>query len=309
MQTSFLDTPPSSPSSGIPTPAQSCESGPQMDGSPACQCTREMCGCSTHPNTRDEWIASQQASLARILASPEMALASMASEAACIVKSCESLTWYDPSSCSWKTRQQSLVTDWEPYSETWPRAGTMVGGQSWPLLTWVRPISASDGGACSGETRMVGSRLCVLPTPIKSEISTDSEHLEGRLEKHGRVSVTLACYVMLPTPTKTTAKQGANSMAGGSSKGRPLLHKAALTWPTPCAGDYRTGYSAEGLAKQLEKRSKPLRDMAATGGQLNPPWVAWLMGWPLGHTKLRAWVTAKSRSVRRRRGKSSEAHK
>jgi hypothetical protein len=26
--------------------------------------------------------------------------------------------------------------------------------------------------------------------------------------------------------------------------------------------------------------------MASDGGQLNPEWVEWLMGWPIGHTAL-----------------------
>ena len=295
LQTSFLDTPQSSPSSGTPTPAPSCESGQQMDGFQACACTKETCGCSTHPNTPAEWIASMRGSLARILASPEMALASMASEAACIVKSCASLTWYDRDSCFWKTHQQLLSTDWEPYLETWPRAGTMVGGQSWPLLTWVRPISASDGGACSGETRMVGSRVAALPTPTKHEFSTDIDHLEGRLKKHGRVSVTLACWVMLPTPRASDgAKGGPNQLQGG----KPPLANIAAHWATPteCGNYNRKGASptsGDGLATQA-------------GGALNPTWVAWLMGWPLEHTKLQPLAMAKFLSARRRRGASSQ---
>lgn len=33
-----------------------------------------------------------------------------------------------------------------------------------------------------------------------------------------------------------------------------------------------------------------------TTGQLSPDWVEWLMGWPIGHTELKHWVTGKSRS-------------
>jgi hypothetical protein len=33
--------------------------------------------------------------------------------------------------------------------------------------------------------------------------------------------------------------------------------------------------------------------MASDGGQLNPEWVEWLMGWPIGHTALEPLATAK----------------
>ncbi len=143
----------------------------------------------------------------------------------------------------------------------------------------------------------------------------------------------------LPTVTATTAKQGFRSMAGGSSQGIPLLAMAALTWPTPTvwvqgetveswfarkAKNKAKGYNGNGqgtpyrgaaLAKQQAKRSKPLRDAisAPAGGKLNPLWVEWLMGWPLGHTEIgpdesAALATAKSRSRRQSRGACSEDH-
>lgn len=342
-QTSFLAMSPSVPSNGTPTPAPSSESDPLTDGSPGCTCTKETCGCSIHPPTRAEWIASMQGSLARILASPEMARVSMASEAASIVKSCASLTWFDRDSSSWKTRQQSLATDWEPYLETWPRAGTMVGGQSWPLLTWVRPISANDGGACSG-----------APTPTVC----------GNYNRKGASATSgdgLATWVgkMLPTPRASDgAKGGPNQLQGG----KPALANIAAKWPTPKASTNRVSkdsltknghWSAPGLEQMAElsvgilprevvtldeisspaarrtwatplasdwkshspakqaTNSRPLREQigASDGGALNPPWVAWLMGWPLGHTKLPPLAMDKFLYARRRRGKYLEGSK
>ena len=32
---------------------------------------------------------------------------------------------------------------------------------------------------------------------------------------------------------------------------------------------------------------------AGNGGQLNPPWVEWLMGWPIGSTDLKPLETDK----------------
>ena len=42
-------------------------------------------------------------------------------------------------------------------------------------------------------------------------------------------------------------------------------------------------------------------------GQLNPTFVEWLMGWPLGWTALKPSATAKSPSKRRSPGASSGA--
>jgi hypothetical protein len=90
---------------------------------------------------------------------------------------------------------------------------------------------------------------------------------------------------MWRTPNARDGEKGWNSHDSNGS-----LHLSAQVhqYPTPSATDYRTGYredSEAGIA-QREKRSKPLRDAAAPGTQLNPDWVEWLMGWPIGWTSL-----------------------
>lgn len=47
-----------------------------------------------------------------------------------------------------------------------------------------------------------------------------------------------------------------------------------------------SGYDAanNGGASQLQRNTPPLN--AVAGGALNPPWVEWLMGWPIGWTDL-----------------------
>ena len=52
-------------------------------------------------------------------------------------------------------------------------------------------------------------------------------------------------------------------------------------WPTPTAQDAKNN----GAASQMVRNTKPLN--AAVGGALNPMWVEWLMGWPLGWTDLK----------------------
>lgn len=62
------------------------------------------------------------------------------------------------------------------------------------------------------------------------------------------------------------------------------------TVPTPKSRDWRTGDRPDSRrmrAKRTGKRHSPdLNDVIAPGGHLNPIWVEWLMGYPLGWTDL-----------------------
>jgi hypothetical protein len=63
------------------------------------------------------------------------------------------------------------------------------------------------------------------------------------------------------------------------------LESAVKMLPTPTADD--TGHRTKPYAQV----GTPLSMEA--GGSLNPTWVEWLMGWPLGWTDLKALETAK----------------
>jgi hypothetical protein len=62
---------------------------------------------------------------------------------------------------------------------------------------------------------------------------------------------------------------------------------------TPTARDWRSGKASQAT---MDKNSRPLIEQI--GGSLNPTWVEWLMGWPLGWTdcavsamdKFRQWL-------------------
>jgi len=76
----------------------------------------------------------------------------------------------------------------------------------------------------------------------------------------------------------------------GKKRQVDLQHAARMVerglWPTPTARDWRSGHASENTHA---KNSRPLSEVAARGeviGQLNPQWVEWLMGFPLGWTDL-----------------------
>lgn len=89
-----------------------------------------------------------------------------------------------------------------------------------------------------------------------------------------------------PTPTVN----GNYNRKGASATSGDGLATAVKAWPTPVASMSK-GSSPNALTRKNGKdRSNDRLDhavMARDGGQLNPTWVEWLMGWPLGWTDLR----------------------
>jgi hypothetical protein len=62
---------------------------------------------------------------------------------------------------------------------------------------------------------------------------------------------------------------------------RTELYRAMEMLPTPTARDWRSGKASEAT---MERNARPLSEHV--GGSLNPEWVEWLMGFPVGWTAL-----------------------
>ena len=102
-----------------------------------------------------------------------------------------------------------------------------------------------------------------------------------------KVQIDLAQAVKLwPTPTVC----GNYNRKGASKTSVNGLATAVRLWTTPCADD--TGHRR----KKYAQGGTPLSMQA--GGPLNPVWVEWLMGFPLGWTELPASATRSSRRSR-----------
>tara|TARA_Y100000593_G_C4064894_1_gene216236 strand:+ start:173 stop:505 length:333 start_codon:yes stop_codon:yes gene_type:complete len=61
---------------------------------------------------------------------------------------------------------------------------------------------------------------------------------------------------------------------------RHNLEEFVTIWPTPTSRDWRSGKGA----RERPGHSQQIPEMI--GGQLNPQWVEWLMGFPAGWTDL-----------------------
>jgi hypothetical protein len=70
-------------------------------------------------------------------------------------------------------------------------------------------------------------------------------------------------------------------------------------WPTPVASMAKGSSPAALTRRSGADRSNDRLDhavMAMDGGHLNPEWVEWLMGWPIGWTDLRPLATDRFQS-------------
>jgi hypothetical protein len=91
----------------------------------------------------------------------------------------------------------------------------------------------------------------------------------------------------------------------GGSNSRKALRKKMEKWPTPVTRDYKDTGTKESMTRALNKRESPglaLLVGAETGGKLNPTWVEWLMGWPLGWTDLKRLEMDKFHCVQQQHG-------
>jgi hypothetical protein len=100
-----------------------------------------------------------------------------------------------------------------------------------------------------------------------------------------------------PTPTTQDNVQirGVGAAANSPNRGT-TLGGAVRMWPTPNADDHKAGMSN---APARQQSSLPRSVGVSLGvtqkecGGLNPTWVEWLMGWPLGWTDLKPLETDK----------------
>jgi DNA (cytosine-5)-methyltransferase 1 len=214
----------------------------------------------------------------------------------------ESFAYYDRDTCVSRTYQGSLFEAEPTLLTTLPRQGMMLSGRLYQQQPLVRLTDVTESGS--------------WPTPNAAEAHAEKYTLETSFRhfQEGR-QVHLSQVVrddrMWPTPTGNDANQR-------QSKGTPSFHRqlakgqlaaAAQMWPTPTAldGKERTYYSKGDLAlggavrlrtpnatdwknrgtkEYRDEQKRQIQLQTQVGGQLNPTFVEWLMGFPKNWTEV-----------------------
>ena len=213
---------------------------------------------------------------------PDDGTASTESNPDCGVRWLGSLAWYDRATSSWRTYQRCLDGEWDVFSETFPRSATMRSGIVFPQQP-LAPLTEETVSGLWPTATVNDSKNGANHTAIRH--NADSQHHDG---------ITLVDAVrMWPTP-----KGAAEHYGQPRENDWGDLQAAVRMWPTPhanCSTGAGTQGRMGGLNLQTAVKSLPTptanrwdalqsHGVNVVSGQLNPTWVEWLMGFPIGWT-------------------------
>ncbi len=228
-----------------------------------------LSGMMSEPSTADPGVASWTSSLRDSRASPSASPAdggvrmttgtSGPKLSGCYAK-------YDRGSRSWRTYLALFPADTSvAFSGTWPKAGLMHGGACCRRPRWERRIAATGSGCWLTPRAIYGAHPGMK----------DQSHLTGQVQTW-------------PTPTNSMVTTGDQEQArfSGSDPKRPAYADANKIYATPSA------HPRTQTPRQVDHGVQLANQV---GGQLNPAWVAWLMGWPIGWTALEPLATGRFR--------------
>ena len=205
----------------------------------------------------------------------------------------------------------TLNSVWTPYSRTWRVKVTPRGHLVFQLRASVPTTKEKESGSWHTPTVMDH-----LPTRTEEALKKQyMNHRKGRTEHS-----TLRDQVTFPKPDQMWRTP--DNMAGGSNlpgiqkaldeghlkrpSGQPIQIRLQdqvreeRLWPTPAAHEGRLGYQRRDTGKKGTQKSLTTKVIDKEGGrekttgQLNPTWVEWLMGYPIGWTDLNVSETASS---------------
>jgi len=186
---------------------------------------------------------------------------------------------FDRDTCSWRTAQCSLLGDSGESSVIWPRSGMTVGGLAYPLPTVARRTSGTGYGF-------------LAPDGISSFHTPNTSGLDGGSNSRKALKKRLA----ITTPRANDAEKRGNIDAMNKRNG---LAGFVRQIPTPSATDWK------GSSKPGQRRGQltdPAIGVIQAGGLLNPEWVEWLQGWPIGSTAFSPLAMDRFREFMRQHG-------
>jgi len=223
---------------------------------------------------------------AKTSAPQEKAQELMESEAECGEKWHASFVKYDHDLCLCKTHQCSLLGDLDEFLETWPRWGLMQNGECWERQTLEQTIKGTGFG--------------FSPNGVDTFHTPNTTGLDGGSNSRKALKKKMEKW---PTPTVmdsiTRNKQSWEKAQFRPKQGKNLIKLGDIQyWPTP------TSHNAKETNAPSERNRNTPTLAAQAGGTLNPTWVEWLMGWPLGWTDLKRLETDKFHCVQQQPGES-----
>jgi DNA (cytosine-5)-methyltransferase 1 len=231
---------------------------------------------------------------AKTLAPLEKAQALTENDQECGEKWRGSFVKYDLDSSLWRTHQCSLAGDLDEFLETWPAWGLMQDGECWEQKTLEQTIRGTEFG--------------LSPNGVDSFHTPNTTGLDGGSNSRKALKKRL----MFPTPNASDGK-GANMKLDKNGIPHDIqkgyLRGIVKVWPTLRASDYKGATSPDAMSKAAKRGFNPNlpEATAATttnGGQLNPTFCEWLMGWPLEWTELKPLEMDKSHFVPQQHGES-----
>jgi hypothetical protein len=196
------------------------------------------------------------------------------------------LARYDPNTHSLRTVQCSLLEDLNESLQIWPKWGLMRNGECFQQPMLEQTISENEFG-------YVPNNENFFHTPNTTGLdggSNSRKALKKRMEQW-------------PTPDANCGQRGTQpnwtpKRKSGHTAQYTINQAVRDKFPTPTCHNSKEGaYPAE-----FTRKTPTLATHA--GGKLNPMWVEWLMGWPLGWTDLKPLETDKYHFVQQQHGNS-----
>lgn len=179
--------------------------------------------------------------------------------------------------------------------------------QMWKTPTAEDSANRAFAANSRGEPKL-SAQVKMWPTPSAMDAAGLDNHLRADATPTRSILLSQKAQ-MFPTPTASLADHGGPNQQ--DSSGRPGLTKAEMIWPTPTAYEKRGSKDVDRMqdgtlrkngpnlgaavkmmptptsragtgASETETRQGAADLQTVVGGQLNPEWVAWLMGFPSG---------------------------
>ena len=186
----------------------------------------------------------------------------------------------------------SLATNGGPNQrDSSGRPGLQMAARMWPTPKAHEPgMSAKTTGRHVTKSTHLTTQVALAegminpstgkmwPTPKASAAGPDFAKMD-----RSATGISLATAVaMMPTPTV----HGNYNRKGMSKNSGDGLATFVAKFPTPCAQDAKNSTLPVSLRDRDSIPGYLLTNGEQPGGQLNPDWVEWLMGWPVGWSQL-----------------------